>query len=379
MKKYLFIPLSSPGCLFPSIRLAHILERNGHDVLFATTSEYTIMLETLGLSCIGVRQKGLPFLHSSAWYNPANAQTEVQLLGKMVEQFRPDAIVTNSLVLASFVLAERCRIPLYNVAYAESLYPGPARNDPSKQWRLGVVTGYYNEYRRVLGMPAVAADSLETPLVGDRYFLRNSPELYGDDDLPVQVEFIGDLYWEPTYENMRLKRFCQLQKEAGLPLIYVQVGRLFEEAALWGEFLSCFSRMRAAFVVDLGRADYFGKAFTQPPNCFFSAFIPLGACHGDIDLVITTGQSTTCISAIVHGKQLVCLPHSADATEFTRRLEDKGVAVGLHGPDRSNFDALRGAVLHLLDKPLVNNVERYRRTLLEYDDARVYRIIDARA
>jgi UDP:flavonoid glycosyltransferase YjiC (YdhE family) len=379
MRKYLFIPLSSPGCLFSSIRLAHVLERNGHEVIFATTCEYTIMLETLGLACISVRQRGLPFLHASGWYNPANAETEVQLLGKVVEQVRPDVLVTNPLVMASFVLAERTRIPLYNVAYAEALYPGRRMDDPTKQWRLGSVTGHYNEYRRALALPAVAPDPRTTPLFGDRCFLRSSPELYGDDDLPAQVDFIGDLYWEPAYENVRLRRFCHEKREAGLPLIYVQVGRLFEERALWAELLSCFSRMRAAFVVDLGRADYHGNAVAQPPNCLFSAFVPLGALRDDVDLVINTAQSTTCISAILHGKQLLCLPHSTDATELTRRLEGRGVAIGLHGPDRSNFDKLQGAVLRLLDKPLAENVERYRRTLLAYDDARVYRIVDARA
>ena len=377
VKRYLFIPLSSPGGLYSAIRLGHILERGGHEVQFATTSEYTVMLETQGLSCIGVRQVDVPFLHAGGWYHAANANTEVPLLSKVVERFRPDVIVTNPLVLASFVLAERHRVPLYNLAYAESLYPGARAGDGAKEWRLGVVTGYYNAYRRALGLPPVAADPLTTPLYGDRCFLRSSPELYDGDDVQSRGEFIGDLYWEPAYENVRLKRFCQQQKAAGLPLIYVQLGRMFEEKDLWAELLSCFARMPAAFVFDLGRADYLDRPFSQPPNCFFSAFVPLGAIQDDVELVISTAQSTTCISAIVHNKQLLCLPHSADSTELTTRLERRGVAIGLHGPDRSDFDMLQGAVEALLDKPLVKNVERYRRTLLDYDDARVYSIIDA--
>jgi UDP:flavonoid glycosyltransferase YjiC (YdhE family) len=381
MKKYLFIPLSSPGCLYPAIRLAHILERGGHEVLFATTSEYAIMLETRGLSCIGFCRKEVPFLHPSGWYHPQNADTEVPLLSQVIEQFRPDIIVTNPLVLASFVLAERHGVPLYNLAYAESLYPGPRPGNDSKEWRLGAATGYYNEYRRALGLSAVAADALTTPLYGDRCFLRASPELYDGDDVQSRVEFIGDLYWEPAYENVRLSRFCQKQKQAGLPLIYVQLGRLFEERALWTELLSCFARMPAAFVFDLGRADYLDNTFSQLQNCFFSPFVPLGAFadRDDVELVISTAQSTTCISAILHNKQSLCLPHSADSTELTRRLEKKGLAIGLYGPDRSDFDMLQGAVEALLDKPLLQNVERYRRTLLHYDDARVYSIVDAGA
>lgn len=377
MKRYLFIPLSSPGGLYSSIRLGHILERGGHEVLFATTSEYAIMLETQGLSCVGVRQPDAPFLNTSGWYHAANAGTEVPLLSKVVEQFRPDVIVTNPLVLASFVLAERHGVPLYNLAYAESLYPGARAGDETKEWRLGVVTGYYNDYRRALGLPAVAADPMTTPLYGDRCFLRSSPELYDGDDLSARVEFIGDLYWEPAYENVRLKRFCQQHRAAGRPLIYMQLGRLFEERDLWAQLLSCFAEMPAAFVCDLGRADYLGRPFPQPPNCLFSPFVPLGAVRDDAELVISTAQSTTSISAILHGKQLLCLPHSADGTELTRRLEGRGVALGLYGPDRWDFDMLQGAIEALLEKPLVGNVERYRQTLLRYDDARVYQIIDA--
>jgi UDP:flavonoid glycosyltransferase YjiC (YdhE family) len=377
VKRYLFIPLSSPGCLYPAIRLGHILERGGHEVLFATTSEYSIMLETQGLSCIGVRQADVPFLGTNGWYLASHAETEVPLLSKMVEHFRPDVIVTNPLVLASFVLAERHRVPLYNIAYAESLYPGARAGDGCKEWRLGVVTGFYNDYRRALGLSAVAADPVTTPLYGDRCFLRSSPELYDGDDVQSRVEFIGDLYWEPAYENVRLRRFCQQQRAAGMPLIYVQLGRLFEERDLWAQLLSCFARMDAAFVFDLGRADYLDKPFIRPPNCFFSAFVPLGAIRDDVELVICSAQSTTCISAIVHNKQILCLPHSADGDELTTRLERRGVAIGLHGPDRSDFDMLQGAVLALLDEPLVENVERYQRTLLDYDDARVYSIIDA--
>lgn len=379
MKRYLFIPLSSPGCLYSLIRLGHILERGGDEVLFATTSEYAIMLETRGLSCIGVRQKSVPFLHPSSWYYPGNAEIEVPLLSKLIEQHRPDVIVTNPLVLSSFVLAERHGLPLYNLAYAESLYPGPRPGEQTKEWRLGAATGYYNEYRRALGLPAVAADPLTTPLYGDRCFLRSSPELYGGDDVQSRVEFIGDLYWEPAYENVRLSRFCRQHRAAGLPVIYVQLGRLFEEGSLWSELLSCFARMPAAFVCDLGRADYLDKAGSPPPNCFLSPFVPLGAIQNDVELVICTAQSTTCLSAILHGKQLLCLPHGADGTELSQRMEGKGVAIGLYGPDRGDFDMLQGAVQALLDKPLVMNVERYRRTLLDYDDARVYSIIDAGA
>jgi UDP:flavonoid glycosyltransferase YjiC (YdhE family) len=373
VKKYLFIPLSGPGYLFPAIRLAHVLEQNGHGVLFSTTSEYTIMLETQGLKVAGVRNSGLPFLHSGDWHNPGNAQAEVRVLGRIVEQIQPDGIVTNPLVLASFVLAERYRLPLFNVAFAEYLYPARQADDANKTWRLGAITDFYNRYRASLGLSAITADPLASPLIGDRYFLRSSRELYGDDELPARVSFIGDLYWEPPYRNHRLAGFCQRQREAGRPLVYVQIGRLFEEKHVWGQLLGFFSEMRAAFVVDVGRADYL-DAGSPPPNCFFDAFVPLGACAADVELVISSGQSTTCLSAIRHGKQLVCLPHSADSTELTRRLESKGVALGLHGPRRVSRELVQGAVRHLLGKPLVKDVERYQRTLLAYDDARIHQV-----
>lgn len=378
MKRYLFIPQSSPGCLYSAVRLGHLLERGGDEVLFATTSEYSIMLETRGLSCIGFRKNDVPFLHPSTWFHPENAAPEVSQLRTVVEQFQPDIIVTNPLVLVGFVLAERYGVPLYNLAYTESLYPGARPGDETKSWRLGAATEYYNEYRRALALPQVAADPLTTPLYGDRCFLRSSPELYDGDDVQSRVEFIGDLYWEPPYENTRLRRFCRRHRDDGLPVIYVQMGRLFEDRALWSELLSCFAQMPAAFVFDLGRADYVDRNVALP-NCFFCGFVPLGAIQDDIDLVLCSGQSTICIAAILHGKQLLLLPNSADGAELTARLERRGLAIGLHGPDRSDFDMLHCAMLALLEKPLVKNVEHYRRTLLHYDDARVYSIVHARS
>ena len=101
MKRYLFIPQSSPGGLYSAIRLGHILTRGGHEVLFATTSEYSIMLETRGLSCIGFRKNDVPFLHPSTWFHPENAAPEVSQLRTDHAQARQVADTADSLLKAA--------------------------------------------------------------------------------------------------------------------------------------------------------------------------------------------------------------------------------------------------------------------------------------
>lgn len=374
-KKFLFIPLSSPGYLFPAIRLAKILEGQGNTVKFATTKEYQLLLQCQGFDVQGIHNDGITFLHPSAWFNAGKAVQEIRVLEASVQEFKPDVIVTNPLVLAAFVLAERHQLPLLNLGFAEYLYPNPGRFHNGKQWRIGSVAGFYNQYRAQLDLPPVDIDPENCPLIGDCHLLRNSPELYGEEGLPSKVKFVGDLYWEPEFKHPRMMAFVERQQAAGRPVVYVQIGRLFEDAPLWERLLALFGQMDAAFVVDTGRADYLRPGTEIPQNCFLAPFIPLGPIAEHVAFVLFTGQSTAAISGILHGKPLLSLPHSADAHEFTQRLEARQLATGLYGQDQWNLMGLKAKFDQVLKRGNHLETAFYRQTLLRYDDALVYQTV----
>ena len=375
-KKYLFVCLSSIGYLYPAIRLAHILQAHGQRVLFVSTTEHAMVLNTQGIDHLGVKNDSVPFLYTSNWFLAANAPAEVKVLDYAVATFEPDAIVGSPLALAAFVAAEKYHLPLVSIGFTEYLYPG-LNGLQEKNWRMHSITNYYNGYRAELGFGPIAVSPLASPLIGDCYLLRSVPELNDHLQLPAAVQYVGDLYWEPSYENLPLRRFCADSRAGGKALAYLQIGRLFEGAAVWQALLGALRESPLNFLVDTGRADYIQPDAPFPDNFFVSPFIPLGAVADDVAFVVCSAQSTTVTSAIVHGKQLLCLPHSADSVELTQRLVSKGVALGLYEAAGIRPEQLAHCFEQLLAQQQLPAIADYRQKFVQYSDEQVFAAVQS--
>ena len=121
------------------------------------------------------------------------------------------------------------------------------------------------------------------------------------------------------------------------------------------------------YVMDIGRADYLSPTFKAPPNFFINSFIPLGKIANNISFVICSAQSTTALSAILHGKQMLCIPHSADAHELSNRLEQKGLAYGLHRKEEIKKEIFMDLVKKIEAQTLAGCIEKYQRLFADYD------------
>ena len=368
-KKYLFIPLSGYGTLFPAIKLAHILQAQGESVSFAIAAEYSKLLEINGLNGIEIRNQSrpYPFLSTSHWYSDSNIVDEVKVLGQIIEHLKPDYIITNPLVLASFILAERYDIPTINIGYFEYLYPGLHDSDPTKNWRIKDITRYYNESRAKLGLHPISLQPTASPLIGDQYLLRSIPEMNESLQLPAQIHHIGSLYWEPSYINIELDQFIAFSQQQGRPIIYLQIGRLFENRETWNLLFPLLAKSNMNFVMDIGRADYLSPAFKAPSNFYIHPFIPLGKIATAISFVICSAQSTSVLSAILHGKQMLCIPHSADAHELSNRLVNKGLAYGLHQKEEITEEVFIDLVKKIEAQTLSGCIEKYQSLFADYD------------
>lgn len=364
-KKFLVAPLSSFGYLFPAIKLAHLLMARGDDVRFLTSIRYEPLLRLYGIPTFGIsnNRSEHPFLHPPLWYDDPFLEDVAAVFDQVVNYFRPDAIISTPLTLPAFISAERHAIPLIVIGFSEYLFPALGEQHAGKAWRLGQFTGFYNKARARLHLLPVPASAEATPLIGDRYLIRNIPELDDARVLPPQVAYVGGLYWEPEYHNPALARFLAAGDE---PVVYVQLGRLFADGVVWGQLLTIFEQLPYRFLVDVGRADYLAHTARLPANLFLAPFIPLGKYATAVRLVLCTAQSTAVIGAILHGKPIVSLPHSDDAKELTlkieahqigRRIEELSVA-GV----QACFDVVQGP-------PYRDNVLGYRQLFMRYDDA----------
>ena len=330
--KYLFIVSSSYGHLFPAIRLAHVLQSHGGDVLFVAARENQFLLESQGLKCVCFSGQPHPFLSTYNWYESYTGQQQYQLIRAVADAYRPDTIVGTPLALPAFILSELCSTPLIVIGYCEYLFPGVGDTGSAKQWRIESITRHYNELRQRLGLPAISADPADSPLIGDIHLIRSVPQFTARDGMPPCVKYVGALLWEPAYVNHDLDRFVAARPNRESPIFYVQIGRLFEEPHRWERLVRLLGDAPARFIVDLGRSDYLSDHAEFPDNFYLHPFIPMGHVKDEISGVICSGQTTSVLSALFHGKPMLGIPNSGDGAEVTRRIVDHGVGTGIFDP-----------------------------------------------
>jgi UDP:flavonoid glycosyltransferase YjiC (YdhE family) len=121
-------------------------------------------------------------------------------------------------------------------------------------------------------------------------------------------------------------------------------------------------------IVDIGRSDYIGPHFTRPANFYLNSFVPIGYVKDDVNAIICSGQSTSVISAITHGKQLICVPHSADAKELTARVERKGIGIGIHDSADLQQETLSSCLEKIQSNAFADNVHEYQYLFHEWEN-----------
>lgn len=363
------------GYLYPSIRLGHILQSNSHTIQFISTEDHNHILANYGIEHFPIRGNNRQFLDLKMIGHVEYILSDLSVANKIINTYKPDVIVTSPLAIISFILAEKYQIPVINIGFTEYLFPCKSIYDLNRQWRLDKFTETYNSCVAKVGLPLINNSAIYSPFIGTKYLLRSVPTLNDDVTFPDKVEFVGDLYFEPEYINKILFRFISESKDRGKQIVYIQIGRLFDDVDFWPALLSVLTQLPMNFIVDIGRADYSTKLAKMQDNFFVSSFIPIGAIKDDIDFVICNGQTTSIVSAIVHGKQILSIPHSADSIELTKRLESKNLAFGIYDINNITIDTIRELFGKLMSNHLMPSISEYQKLFLSYTDDVIYEII----
>ncbi len=374
-KRYLFVIMSGLGYLYPAIRIALILQKNNHSVLFVSTDEHSIVLSNYGIDHISMKSTVRKFLDLHRWGVPDNAINDFATVSEIINKYKPDVIITNPLAMVSFLIAEKYQIPTINIGFSEYLFPCKSLNSPTKLWRLGKFTEVYNSYCDKIGLAHIETCELNSPLIGTVHLLRSIPKLNEDMAIPDNVQYVGDLYKEPAYINIPLSRFILASKIEGRRIIYIQLGRLFADWIKWEKLLSILVEQPINYIVDVGRADYSTSKLMRYGNFFVSKFIPIGAIKEDIDFVICSGQTTSVISSIVHGKPILAIPHSADSIELTKRIESKEIAFGIYNAKNLTPNTVHNLFIQLNTDYIKSLITEYQSMFLAYTDDIIYEII----
>ena len=377
-KKYLLLIPASFGYIFPAIKIALILQRRGHQVQVVSDCAHGSLFKLYSIPFVGVHQTvgPLPFMAQNEWFAPQANQDQVRIFQQAIEAYQPDALISSALTISATIVAERFKLPLIMIGFGTYLYPKVGQENDTAVWRIGDIVQHHNQIRQMFNLAPLSTEAnYEHALLGDCYLLRSLPALTGSaEGFPPQVKQVGALYFEPAYTNVALEQFITTHKAQNKPLVYVQIGRLFDNRPVWDNLMSQLSQLPYGFIVDLGRADYFGQIDSTsedvlPENLFADDFIPLGKVATDITAVICSGTTTVVMGALLHARPVISLPTSADGIEFTELLVEKGLGVGIMSSESVTVESLQQALETLAgDAAIANNLLQMQQQLKAFDN-----------
>ncbi|WP_434427089.1 glycosyltransferase [Nannocystis pusilla] len=375
MARFLFCPAPEPGDLFPTVPLALALRSRGHDVAYVLDPDLDLGLEHAGVRSFFVRNgvygPEAPRVPERPCAALQRLPAQVELLGRVCDDFCPNVLVDGTFPFAPRLLAERRSLPhaslfagCYPIPTRDPLFPhGPGLPPPTTERgrtlaRLSTLIQRDREADEVAVWDAARASLGLRPSGGHPWRSAASPWLvllasspafeYPRTDLPPQFWFIGPLLWQAPLAAMP-DRIAALSTDE--PIVYVSQGATYNAhpvvielaiAALGGEPV----RVVATVVRDFDPAE-FGAL---PANVMLERFVPFLDLVDRLSLAITHAGAGAVHAALSRGIPLVLLPLTADQSEIAARCEWAGAGIRLD-PTTCTPEALRTAVRRVLAEP----------------------------
>lgn len=325
------------GHIFPVIPLALELQRQGHEVLWATAPASCSIVEGVGIATspagLMPAERAQRFLQNSpnAFAIPPRERRPVAFAGffattagpvmmealvPLFEEFRPDLVVHETSELASSPIATSKGIPSVTVAFSGEL-PGPVV-------AAGVVavaplwSRFGLDVPRDLGMYAHAYLHPFAPPLGQRplgatiHDMQPFTAAGQSSDLPDWLESTG----------------------TERPFVYATYGTENGQQAPWRAIVGALASVDVDAVVTVGRGIDLDPlramlADLTPGRIRIEPYVPQAILMERAAVVISHGGAGTMLAAGVAGVPQIALPVAADQFENSDAFVGAGVAVAL--------------------------------------------------
>jgi UDP:flavonoid glycosyltransferase YjiC (YdhE family) len=240
---------------------------------------------------------------------------------------------------------------------------GSAELERRRRWRVESDLKIINDARAVFRLPEVRADGADLPFLGDLFMLRTVPELQRElSELPPQVHAVGACLWEPPCEASVWDVLRAASKE---PIVYVQHGRTFGGPGFWPQLVEALDGRPVRLVASIGRMDQ--AVGTVPANFVAHDHIPQGLVLPHASAVISTGNSSIVLAALVHALPNVLVPIGGETPDNAEKLAEAGCAIRLEAAGLTP-GAVREAVEEALaSDELARGCRRAQRALARLD------------
>jgi UDP:flavonoid glycosyltransferase YjiC (YdhE family) len=296
------------------IPLALAAHAAGHEVLFATTSQFHQALQSFGLSTASA---GIGFREASV-----AAQTSVKISGSKPEEqsiiararaFGFEFPLAFAQDLGSLIARVRPGIIVYGAGNFGGCLAAKLAGVPGVCHGYGRVNSLDEPLREQLGACAddigVELPESQWPGLGDYYLdvypssLQNRGFASTGNVIPVRPV--------PVSEPGNLPPWV-FARNALRPLVYLTLGTVFGAAHVFREAIEGLASLNVDVLVATGPTVKPEALGSVPPNVRVEQWVPQAELLPHVDLVVHHGGSGTTLGALSFGLPQLLLPHGAD-------------------------------------------------------------------
>jgi MGT family glycosyltransferase len=361
-KRFLVAAFGDPGHVYPAIALGRALATRGNEVTIETWEERRAAVEGAGLGFAAAEEYRMfpPPDPDSA--DGAHAAEAAKALVPLLEELRPDAVVSDILTLAPTLAAEASGIPLATLIphiypVVESGLPffavglRPPRT-PLGRWgwragqralEVGLRQGRrdLNRQRERLGLPPI--ERFHGGISRDLALVATYPQLEYPRRWPPGVEVTGPMTFELPHPDVELPAGEE-------PLILVAPSTAHDsENGLVRTALAALADEPVRVVATTNRVVP-SRPIEVPANAVLVDWLSYSQLMPMASLVISHGGHGTVCRALGSGTPVLICPFIGDMSETAMRVAWAGAGLSL--PWRlCKPRPLRWAVRRLLDEP----------------------------
>lgn len=328
------------GHAFPAIALGRALNERGHEVVIETWERWREAVEGLGLQ-FAAAEEYTAFPPPAAGSAEASAAEAARALLPFLEDWRPDAVVSDVLTLAPALAAEVAGARLATLI--PHPYPVQREGTPffatgarlprtpigRAVWRagrplleIGLRRGReeLNEQRRALGLPPL--DRFHGGLSEQLVLVATFPQLEYPRRWPPHVHLTGPMGFELPYPDIELPF-------GDAPLVLVAPSTAKDpEGRLVATALEALAEEPVRIVATTNRSVP-PEPIEVPANAVLVDWLSYGQVMPRASLVVCHGGHGTTVRALGAGVPVLCCPVAGDMAENAVRVAWAGAGLSL--------------------------------------------------
>jgi MGT family glycosyltransferase len=403
MSRYLMVLWSGGGCVPPQIAVAKRLVRAGHEVTMLAPRSLTETVRASGAIFAPYRRapehdaadprldllrdwevRGLAArarMRDNVVCGTAPAICD-DVLG-LVEENRPDAMVTDYLLLGAYIAAERAGLPLAALMHSIFTLPRPGIPPFGPGWKVAqgrtgrlrdaVLTKYQmrfvngriddlNALRHSHSLAPVRSVS-ELVMAADRLLILTSPAFDYPGQVPANARWAGAIT-DPDLPSPAARSGVDAADRQ--QAVLVSFSTTFQrQVPIVARIVEAIAGLPVQAVVTCGPA-ITPSQLPPAPNVRIVA----AAAHHELlpttDLVITHGGHGTVLTALRHGVPVLCIPMGRDQREVAARAVWHGA--GISTTARVSIGRLRRLIRMALNESSLRVAARQLAARIAGDD-----------